>query len=181
MRQRRRNRKTRRSFKTLLASALKRPQGRKALKRFKSFWGLKAPCSLRLTADGKQTPVLVSLGRCPCLEIADAPEGKHKRIRRVRMGGYLASNPQGTRLFVIRNLKRGLSKGARKPLGFVAAAEYVPTTAMERAGTFKTGATWHHSFGKDEKGRWPRAWSDKNGNVIFGASTYRVAGRWLQH
>ncbi len=122
--------------------------------------------------------MLVGLGRSPRIQIANGPKGKATQCRTIRSPGFLASTPSGRRMFIIRRNAPGLGKPI-KFLGHVVITDYLPPRDLERAGSFKAGKHWVHEH-HERGGKWPRIYQDKQGNFIYGPSTYRV-GKWIEH
>jgi hypothetical protein len=158
-------------------------EAKQALRRFRKFWGLKRPTKvLRVPPLGvKKRGVLVSMGISPQVVLANGPrKGRGVKIRRIRQKMYAATDSTGKKIFL---LKKGKSKLGRAPrgklkfLGWVPETHYVPTKDLERAGTFKKGAYWTHKH-DDKGGRWPKAFVDDRGNLIYKGGTFRVTD-WI--
>jgi hypothetical protein len=165
------------NYKKLLDEALKTKSGRAALRRYRKFTGLPWPTEIVVidTPGGKGKRTLVGMGRSNGLVVADRRGGKGKRIKR---GGIIACTSDGRQMMVLngRSSRRGGSD--LRPLGFVAQTEYVPTKAEEMAGTNKRDRIWVHRH-DDDGGRWPKAYLDSAGNVVYGRGTY-VVSDWIR-
>ncbi len=167
-----------------LSAAIKRlastKRGKKALSLHKRFWGIKHPPAIqRLNIpDGKRgQQIVVHLGRSPAIVLADGPRGRQKRIVRRRNKGIVVCDPSGRRLMILS--KRSMNgSGPRRFIGYAVRTEYIPTRAVEKAGTFKKGRHWIHDH-HDEGGKWPKVYRDKAGNYHYGPSTLRV-GKWMR-
>ena len=153
---------------------------RAGLKKFRQFWGI-APRRVRRLSRRGLPPglVMVSLGRCPGLTVADKPRKSAKRARRIALrGATLASNSTGTRLFVL--LSKPLPSPYKSgPLGYAVESEYIPTRAMENRGTHKKHRHWVHKH-HDKGGRWPRVSYSKASRLLtYAPASYRV-GEWIE-
>jgi hypothetical protein len=146
------------------------------------FWGVDSTSlTVRsLPGPAKKVKILVGLGRCPALEIADGPKGRSSIIRRRGLTGrMLACDAKGKRLFVIRTGKRRVRSGKSKRfLGWASAVEYVPTRSIEKAGSFKSNRIWRHLF-SDDHGKWPKAFEGGDGTIALVGGTYKI-GKWLR-
>ena len=169
------------SYDALMARILKMRGGREALKRYRRFWGIKHPPEIRvLNMPGPQKEmVLVGMGKSPALNLADGPEGRHRRKVRRAHKGIVACDASGRRIYILRGRNNSQRKQKLKRLGHVPVTEYIPTAAIERAGSFKQKKWWIHNHGKSEGGKWPVAYEDQAGNVIYGRGSYRV-GKWIE-
>ncbi len=173
---RRNHRRKKNSYAKVLARVKRLRHGKKALARFKRFWKVARPPAIRTFGKGKR--ILVGLGRSPALYLANGPDKKRStKIRRIPHRGWLATNPSGTRLWILKDTKKGLGKRKRFA-GFVPTTEYVPSAAIEKAGTHKAGTLWNHSH-SDDGGRWPRAFYDEYGNVHYAPGTYKISD-WIR-
>lgn len=162
-----------------------RGEAAKALSRYKKFWGLKAPVKVhRIQGPAtKKNGYLVGMGNCPVVVLANAKKkGRGVTIRKIRESRVAATDPSGRRIFLLsRGGKSKLgraAKGKLKFIGWVPETHYIPTRGMERAGTFKKHAHWTHEH-NDKGGRWPKAFVDDRGNVIYGRGTYRITD-WIR-
>lgn len=164
-------------YRKVLAKIESTAEGRKALKRYRSFTGLPFPPQI-LTGPGKK--ILVGMGRSPEAQIADGDERNVHKIKRFKQSRKLAAtDADGKRIYILNKTQQ---KGAGKKLRFVGYApetHYVLTPGEEKAGSFKRGKYWIHDHGKAEQGKWPKVYEDQYGNLVYGKSTYRV-GKWIQ-
>jgi len=169
-------------YRHLLAKVTKSAEGRKALKRYRKFWGLPFPMRIRaLKMPGPKNKVvfLVGMGKAPSVQLADGPKGKAKKVWRVKRKGQIAAVDASGRRIVILSGRNGFGSGKKKKfLGFVPETHYVPTKEMEDAGTHKKGRYWIHRMG-EEGGTWPKAYEDEAGNVIYDKGSYRVTD-WIR-
>ena len=158
----------------------KSAEGRKALARYKKFWGLPYPMNIRkinLPGPKNKKVFLVGMGKSPQVQIADGPKGKAKQVKKYKKNRIAAVSADGKQIFILTG-KNGSGKGKRKYLGYVPETHYIPTPAMEGAGTFKRGKYWCHLH-SDEGGKWPKARMDEAGNVIYDKGTYSVSD-WIR-
>lgn len=155
----------------------------KGARLYRRFWGVH-PKKLRILGcigqpKRQQREVFVSLGRSPAVTVANGPKGRATKITRRPIRGRLATSYRGKRLCILTDLKRGLAPAnTRKFLGWIPKTEYIPSAALEKAGSFKAGAHWQHMH-HERGGKWPKAYRDGYGNIIYGPSSYTI-GKWLE-
>ena len=152
--------------------------GKKALKKFKQFWGVPLPVEIKkleIPGPQKKTLRLTGLGRAPKAFIADEPGGKTRSIS----GPFtVVCDPDGKKVMLLSGKSCNANKAKLTFLGYVPKTEYIPSRALESAGTFKKGKHWVHLH-NDEGGEWPKAWVDQAGNIRYGVSTLRI-GKWMR-
>jgi len=146
--------------------------GRKVAGKFSQFNGIPVPTEImELRGHGKKVP-FAGMGKVPWIEVADG--NRKRRVRGPWLGAFSGS---GRNIWLFK--RRGMPKKSRwKYLGRVVKTVYEPTRDMERAGSPKAGTQWHHEH-HDERGKWPKAFMDQNGNVRYARGTYRI-GRWIR-
>lgn len=170
----------RKKYSALMQKVLRRKDGRRMLRKFTRFTGLPYPTEIKtvqLPGPKNRSTVLSGMGRSPRALIADGPEGKNSGTKQLRGKFTPVATPDGKILLLSgRNSKD--TKGKKKFAGYAPETHYVPTSEMERAGTFKRGKYWVHLHGKEENGRWPKVFVDSAGNIHYGKSTYRISD-WL--
>jgi len=169
-------------FSAVLREAQKHTMGREALKRFRRFWGVSTPSKIEvLERDrGGRMRFLVGMGWAPVAVIADRPNrrGKPEPKARKHRGRYIvATDAKGRRIYLIRNRRGPIGKNL-KHVGYAAETHYIPSTGIEKMGSFKRGKHWVHKH-SDEGGRYPKVYRDSSGNYIYGPGTYSV-GRWIR-
>lgn len=174
---RRVRRKKASGYSKYMTEAMRTRSGKKALARYRRFWGIKHPPTVKRYGSGGKTTVLVGLGRSPAVSIADGPKGRAKKIRRIRHSGTLATDAGGRRLYILKSRGREPGKKNLKFLGWSPTVEYIPTRAIEKSGSFKRNRHWIHKFG-EEGGSWPKIFKDKNGNYVYSKSSFKV-GKWI--
>lgn len=156
-------------------------KGKKALARYRKFWGLPFPPDLQeIENDGKPGQrYLVGMGGSPVAVLSDKPMGEKGKVRKIKGSFVVATDENGKRIYLIRKRNKGkpIGKGL-KFAGYAPETHYIPTDAMEKAGTFKKGAYWIHKH-SDEGGKWPKVYKDSSGNYVYGPGTYRV-GQWIR-
>ena len=167
-------------YKSFLSRVESTSQGKKALARFKKFWGIPLPTSIEEIESGKgRTRFLVGMGRSPVAVLSEGPKQNPGRIRKVRGSFMVATDTAGKRIYLIRKKNKGKAIGKNLTMvGYAPETHYVPSRAVEKAGSFKRNAYWIHKH-DDEGGRWPRVYKDSSGNFIYGKGTYSV-GKWIR-
>ena len=162
----------------LLSKATRSRKGKDALKRYRKFWGLRAPVALK-DMPGPKNLTLVGMGSSPAVNLADGPDKKRSKkiIRRRHNGMILATNSAGNRMWIVG--KRGLPAKPRLTFaGWAPVTEYIPTPGMERAGTPKAKKHWVHRHDSGG-GRWPKVYRDQSGNIHYGRGTFAVTD-WIR-
>jgi hypothetical protein len=164
-------------YKQALEKVEKTSSGRKALARYRKFWGLEYPTSIsQIDIPGvKKGETVVGMGTSPKVILADGPNKKSAtRIRQVRGKRILATNTTGTRMYIVG---KGKNSGKKRFVGWAPETHYVPTKAMEKAGTHKKGKYWVHLH-NDDGGKWPKVFQAGNA-FIYAPGTYRVTD-WIR-
>jgi hypothetical protein len=172
--------------KSVAQSALNRAKRTKAFRGahsvFKRFWGVR-PTALTvrsLPGPKSKVKIMVSLGKCPALTLANGPKGSATKEQRKRLSGcILACDAAGKKLFVKCSRSRRVRGKGKRFLGWASVVEYIPTRSIERSGSFKSGKHWVHSF-SDDHGKWPKAQEESDGTIALVGGTYRIAGKWLR-
>jgi hypothetical protein len=164
-----------------LAKVESTAEGRKALRRYRSFTGLPFPPeikTLNLPGPKNKKVVLVGMGKSPEVQLADGDEYNVSKIKKLKGKRIAATDATGKRIYILsgRNAKAEDSK--LKFVGYAPETHYVLTPGEEKAGTFKRGKYWIHSHA-DSGGKWPKVYQDQVGNFVYGPGTYRV-GKWIQ-
>jgi hypothetical protein len=163
-------------YKRMLTEALRTKGGRAALARYRKFTGLPWPTEIiAVETPGRGKRTLVGMGMTPNLVLADRQGGKS---RKVRQKGIVTCSPNGRQIFVLTGRDSKAKKPRIRQIGYVAETHYVPTRLEESAGTFKRGRYWVHKH-DDAGGRYPKAYKDQAGNVIYGKGTYKVTD-WIR-
>lgn len=166
-------------YRSALEGVKGRATGRKALGKYKSFWGLPYPTEiLELDNDGPNVD-LIGAGRTTGVYLTDAPTPEQASKKwSIKKKGNVAFDTAGRKIFVLNNgSQKGFGKGL-KFVGFARETHYIPTNAMEDAGTFKSGKYWVHKH-DDEGGKFPKVFKDRAGNFIYAPGTMRI-GKWLR-
>jgi hypothetical protein len=162
-------------FVSLLDRVRKDPKGRKALARYKKFWGLSHPTeikTLEIPGPRNKTVFLVGMGRSPQVNLANG-NSKGAVRKRVRGKFLAATDAEGKRIFMLSGRSSKDSKARTKFVGYAPETHYIPTDKMENAGTFKKGRYWVHKH-DDDGGAWPVVKKDQAGNFVYEPGTYRV-------
>jgi hypothetical protein len=163
----------RRGYAELMERLSGNQQGRKALALFRKFWGIRTATEIKTMGRGK-LKVMVGLGRCPAITLADGPKGKARHKRRIKLKGLLACDPSGRQMVIYGAKNKRLKRGF---LGYVASTEYIPTKAIEMAGSVKSGKHWVHRH-DDDGGHYPKANLDGSGNIVYSRGSYRISD-WI--
>ncbi|NDQ57326.1 MAG: hypothetical protein GZ088_09675 [Acidipila sp.] len=151
-------------------------EGRKALRRYSSFTGLPFPPEI-IRGPGKK--ILVGMGRSPEVQLADGDARSVHKIKRVKQSRKLAAtDADGKRIYILNKSQRRDAGKKLRFAGYAPETHYVLTPGEEKAGTFKKGKYWIHSH-SDEGGKWPKAYADQYGNLVYARGTYRV-GKWIR-
>lgn len=167
-------------YKRALTRAQASKIGKKALRKYRSFIGIPHPTAINLIDDGKRgTSFLVGMGTTPLVQIADGPEERHSRIKKLKQRRIVACDVKGRRIYLLKPNARGPIGKKLKFVGYVPETHYVLTKDQEAAGSFKKGKYWVHLHGKEEHGKWPKLYRDSSGNLVYGQGTYRV-GDWIR-
>jgi len=154
--------------------------GKKALARYRKFWGIEFPTSVKQgrTPGSSNHEFLVGMGISPKVILADGPKGKETRKWEVKGKRTLATNVTGTRMFVLSGKNSNDRSEKLKFVGYAPETHYIPTKKMENAGTHKKGKYWIHKH-DDDGGRWPKVYQDSAGNFLYGPGTYSVTD-WIR-
>lgn len=155
--------------------------GRKALARYRKFWGIPYPTAIStVTLPGKGSTTLVGMGVSPKVLVANGPDAKTAtKVRTFKGKRIVATNTSGDRIIILNG--RGSRKATKRKLRFIGWApetHYLPTKGMESAGTFKKGKYWVHQH-DDDGGRWPKVYRDQAGNFVYAPGTYKVTD-WIR-
>jgi hypothetical protein len=167
-------------YKQKLDQIAKTNTGKKALHKYRQFWGIPHPTDIDEMEDGKsKNTVLVGAGRTTGVYLADTSNYEDKtKTWNIKRAGRIAFDVNGRRVFILSN---GSQKNFGKDLKFVGYARethYIPTGKMEKAGSFKKGKYWIHKA-DDDGGRFPRVYKDKAGNFIYAPGTLRI-NKWME-
>lgn len=152
-------------------------EGRKALKRYRKFWGLPFPPEIKvleLPGPKNKTKVLVGMGKTgKGGKFTDGSRDWQPRGTRLA-----ATDADGKRIFLLTGKNSKSADTRLRKVGRVKETHYVPTPDQERAGTFKEGKYWVHRH-DDDGGKYPEVFQDVAGNFIYGPGTYRVTD-WIR-
>lgn len=161
---------------------------KKGRRRFKKFHAIKDARSLeklqvgRLPKASGYRGILVGMGISPVLWLSDGSMRKaSKKIVQVKEPRYAMTDPAGRKIVLLAMKKSKLGKapsGKKQFIGWVPKTRYYPTKKMVKLGSNKANTIWTHDH-NDDGGRWPKAFLDDRGNVIYGSGTYRVQD-WIR-
>jgi hypothetical protein len=154
------------------------PMGRMALEIHEKFWGVPYPVEIRVTklkGGGRREKALAGLGDSPVAYLSETPRGKPRKVK----GKWsLVLDVDSGRLALMNPRRRKPMGRNMQFVGYAPRTDYVPTRALEKAGTFKAGRYWMHMH-TDDGGRPPEVYLDDAGNLIYGSGTYSV-DKWLR-
>lgn len=152
-------------------------EGRKALARYRKFWGIPFPPEIKfleLPGPKSKTKILVGMGK-------SGKGGKltdGKRDWTPKGTKYVATDASGRRIFLLTGKNSKSAEARLRKVGWAKETHYVPTSRQERAGTFKEGKYWVHRH-DDDGGKYPEVYRDAAGNYVYGPGTYTVTD-WIR-
>ncbi len=176
----------------LMAQMTATPAGKQVAARFKRFWKVPCPPSIKVLKGGKGTIPLVGMGTTNQVHIATKQKGSHGNKTRILKGKWTVTcDASGKHVLVLGS--RPMS-GALKSVGFVPVTFYVPHADIEKAGTHKKDFIWKHQHGEKD-GRnipvnelvWPEVFADRGGkvdsssNFVYGSTKWGKITDWMYH
>ncbi len=171
----------------------KTADGKKVAKRFKQFWKIPAPPSVKLIKGGPKGMIpLVGMGHTNEVHISSGQKGQKNKKEKVLRGRWeVATEKTGKHVVLLS--KRPMS-GGLKPVGYAPVTFYIPPSDVEKAGTHKKGVIWKHKHGEaDGKSIkrsllvWPKVFADRNGqvdassNFVYGSTPKGKITTWMYH
>lgn len=177
----------------LFSKAIKTSDGKRVAKRFKQFWGLKGPPSVKAVPGGPKGLVpLVGMGHTNKVHISSGNKGEKGKSTKIISGRWtVATERSGKHVLLLS--KRPMS-GGLKFVGYAPITYYVPPKDIEAAGTHKAGFVWKHKHGeKDGKNiplkelKWPPVYADRGGkvdsssNFVYGSTKRGKITTWMYH
>jgi hypothetical protein len=163
-------------FREMYDQVKRMPKGKKALARFKKFWGI-MPTRIRvvkLPGPSNKVEVLVGMGRAGKGGKILTPAG----ARAAKGAKFVATDADGKRIMLLSGRNSSDTRQRLRPVGLVEETHYVPTDDQEDAGTFKRNKYWVHRH-DDDGGKFPPVYQDQAGNYVYGPGTYRVTD-WIR-
>ena len=167
--------------------------GRAVARRFKAFWKIPCPPSIKLMPGGpkSKTIPLVGMGYTLVVHLADKDKGKRGGKKRVLKGRWTVATEQTGRHVLLLSNRPIAGKFA--PVGFAPETHYIPPPDVERAGTHKKGLEWRHRHGRDDEHKgiprsklhYPQVFADRNGkvdahsNFIYGSTGTAKITDWM--
>ena len=146
--------------------------GKRVNKRFKLFWKIPCPPSIKLMPGGpkRQMIPLLDMGHTKVVHLSNEDKGG-RGGKQVLKGRWTVATEQSGRHVLL--LSDRPIAGRFMPVGFAPETHYIPPPDVERAGTHKAGLEWRHRHGVDDekkdvppsKLRWPRVYADRGGKV----------------
>lgn len=164
-------------FRGLYNQVKKSPEGKKALSRFKKFWGI-MPTDIRIVempGPKNKTKYLVGMGRAGTGGKIRKEGGGTTRAKGAKL---VATDASGKRIFLLSGKNSSAPRANLRKVGRVEETHYVPTPDQEAAGTFKKNKYWVHRH-DDEGGKFPDVYKDQAGNYIYAPGTYSVTD-WIR-
>jgi len=175
-----------REYRDVLSKAEASKIGKKALSRYRKFIGIPYPTAISLIKESKnekgrkgKLKFLVGMGYTPVVLLADGPEGKATRVKKIKGRRQVACSPDGKRIYLLKSKPNGPVGKKLKFVGYAPETHYILTRDQESAGSFKKGRYWVHKHGREERGKWPKVYKDSAGNYVYGKGTYHV-GAWVR-
>lgn len=165
-------------YKKMLDKVEGTAEGRKALARYRKFWGIPYPTDIRIIempGPAKKTKFLVGMGKTGKGGKIQKKDGGMTSAKGVR---YAATDASGKQIFLLTGRNSKSTSQDLTEVGVVEETHYVPTGTMEKAGTFKKNKYWVHRH-DDDGGRFPKVYKDAAGNYIYGRGTYSVTD-WIR-
>ncbi len=179
--------------KALYSKVIKTSDGKKVAKRFKQFWGLKGPPSVKAIQGGPKGLIpLVGMGHTDQVHISTGNKGEKGKSTRVIRGRWnVATERSGKHVLLLS--KRPMS-GGLKFVGYAPITYYVPPKDIEAAGTHKAGFVWKHEHGQADgktvpknQLTWPKVFADRDGkvdsssNFVYGSTKLGKITTWMYH
>ena len=180
------------SGRRLLSQIKSTPTGRQVAARFRKFWKIPCPPSVKVITGGKGTVPLVGMGTTTQVHIAPKQKGSHGNKTRVVKGTWtVACDSTGKHVLLLSGKPMS---GAMKSVGYAPVTFYVPHKDIEQAGTHKSGFIWKHKHGEKD-GRdipvnelvWPEVFADRGGkvdsssNFVYGSTKWGKITDWMYH
>ena len=148
--------------------------GSARLKDFRDFNGVPLPPEFTAFNAPGRNLALTGMGKVPWIEVSNG--GRKRRIKGPWHGGFTGPR-KSRRIWLLK--RAGLPKRSRwKYIGRVALSVYETSDDVSRAGSPKAWTQWRHEH-NDERGKWPKAYMDQNGNVKYGRGTYGIK-HWIR-
>ena len=172
---------------------LKTGDGKKVLSRFKQFWSIPCPPSIKIIPGGpNKTIPLVGMGHTNEVHISNGDKGERGKKEKVIRGKWnVATEKNGKQVLLLSD--RPMS-GKLKFVGFAPVTMYIPSPDIESAGTHKKGFVWKHVHGQDDglkvpknELNWPKVYADRDGkvdsksNFVYGATKHGKITTWMYH
>lgn len=176
----------------VLAKVTKTRDGKAVLARFKQFWKIKCPPSVKLIGGGPTTVPLMGMGHTNQVHISNGNKGERgKKTKIVRGRWEVATEKSGKHVILLG--KRPMT-GSLKFVGYAPVTFYIPPPDIEKAGTHKKGFVWKHKHGeadgKKVNGKklvWPKVYADRDGkvdgssNFVYGSTPMGKITTWMFH
>ncbi len=179
--------------KRIYQKVLKTSDGKQVAKRFKQFWKLPGPPSVKVIPGGPKGLVpIVGMGHTDQVHLSTGNKGEKGKKTKVLKGRWnVATEKSGKHVLLLSS--RPMSGGLRF-VGYAPITYYVPPKDVEAAGTHKANFVWKHVHGQaDGKNipkhelTWPKVYADRNGkvdsssNFVYGSTKHGKITTWMYH
>ncbi len=179
--------------KALYEHTIKTSDGKRVAKRFKQFWKLPGPPSVKKIQGGPKGIIpLMGMGHTDQVHISTGNKGERNKKTKVLKGRWnVATEKSGKHVLLLSS--RPMS-GGLKFVGYAPITYYIPPKDVEAAGTHKAGFVWKHVHGQaDGKNipknelTWPKVFADRDGkvdsssNFVYGSTKRGKITTWMYH
>ena len=158
--------------KRMINPGLNSKKAQSAVNRYNKFWGVSQPQDVK-TVTSPAEKILVGAGKTTGIYLADGNDIKFGKRRDIYFDD--AKKPK---LYVLApGSQASFGKNLRE-IGRARETHYIPTKALEKAGSHKKNTYWIHKH-DDDGGKYPKVYKDAAGNYIYGTGTLRI-GEWME-
>ncbi len=180
--------------KQLYGKLLRTKDGQAVAKRFKQFWSLSCPPSVKSIPGGPKGVVpLVGMGHTDKVLLSTGQKGERGKNTKTLKGRWdVATEKTGKHVILLT--KRPMS-GKLVFVGYAPETFYVPPPDIEAAGTHKAGFVWRHIHGASDGNEkikkseliWPKVYADRGGlvdkdsNFVYGSTKHGKITTWMYH
>lgn len=177
----------------LYRQQLKTKVGKAVAERFKQFWKLPCPPSVKTIQGGPSKNIpLMGMGHTNEVHISTGQKGEHGKKERVIRGKWtVATEATGKQVLLLSS--RPMT-GQLKLVGYAPVTFYIPPPDVESAGTHKAGFVWKHKHGEADGLKvprkqlvWPAVYADRDGqvdassNFVYGKTPRGKITTWMYH
>lgn len=179
--------------KRLYKLATKTRDGKQVAQRFKQFWKIGGPPSVKKIPGGPKGIVpLLGMGHTDQVHISTGNKGERGKKTRIIKGRWNVATEKSGKHVVL--LSQRPMSGGLKFVGYAPITYYIPPKDVEAAGTHKAGFVWKHVHGQADGKRipkneltWPKVFADRNGkvdsqsNFVYGSTKHGKITTWMYH